>query len=80
MTATRPPGAAAPAKPSGLWRAPAFASALLVALGFTYEQHAHFDFEGWPGAYGAIGLLASIAFVLVARGVGKALRREARDE
>ncbi len=42
---------------------------------FFIQRDPHFDLEAWPGFNALYGFLACVAMILVAKGIGKLLKR-----
>lgn len=59
-----------------LWIAFSAVLALLVILQFVIKVKGYFGIDGWPGFAALFGFLCCVGMVLMAKGLGKLLKRK----
>jgi len=59
-----------------LWIGGSAVLALVVVLQFVIKVKGYFGIDGWIGFGAAFGFLSCVAMVLVAKGLGRFLKRE----
>lgn len=59
-----------------LWIAFIAVLALVVILQFVIKVKGYFGFDGWPGFGAAFGFLCCVGMVLMAKGLGRFLKRK----
>ena len=50
--------------------------ALLVVVDLFMHRHVHFDWESWPGLYGALGFVAFFLIVIAGKYLREVLKRD----
>lgn len=52
------------------------ACVLLIVADLVIDQHGHFAWEDWPGAYAVYGFLAYVGIVTLAKGLRRLVKRD----